>query len=403
MRRLRTRSTVLQVVSLIVAFVVGCVIFATKLSAQTSAPAALGGGGGGAGGAPRGAVDGGALAVSGSADAGDDASADAGSPLDYATLQTEDDFPKGLSEEQRIAMGTGKVPIHREGSFRSPFAHPRFGGPATAKVGLVLNNVREYNIQTGSFDADFFLSLMSDKPMGDVHLFFTNGHDVNETVLADTPTFKAYRYTGTFISPVDLRKYPFDSQDLTIEVEDLRAGVDQLLFVPYQERTSLDDDFVMAGWGVDSVGAKAYRHLYPSRFDRDDLYVSRYKFTLAIGRFATSAAFSVFVPAYIIVLISLMGLWVPAEELEVRSNAGAPMLAAAVFFHYALTQALPATGYLTRADKLMFGVYISLLLNMASTWTFLIVQEDQVERAFRWARAWVPPITVLIMVFVTLL
>jgi len=81
----------------------------------------------------------------------------------------------------------------------------------------------------------------------------------------------------------------------------------------------------------------------------------------------------------------------------VRTNAGAPMLAAAVLFHYSLMQALPATGYLTRADKLMMGVYVSLLLNMASTWVLLIVPEEQVNRVFRLARTWVPTLTALVM------
>jgi hypothetical protein len=103
------------------------------------------------------------------------------------------------------------------------------------------------------------------------------------------------------------------------------------------------------------------------------------------------------VPAFIIVLISLIGLWVPASELEVRSSAGAPMLAAAVLFHYSLIQALPATGYLTHADKLMLGVYVSLLINMATTWVFLLVEEDKLDGLFRFFRAWVPPLTFLVM------
>ena len=109
------------------------------------------------------------------------------------------------------------------------------------------------------------------------------------------------------------------------------------------------------------------------------------------------------VRAFIIVLISLMGMWVPPDELEVRSNAGAPMLAAAVLFHYSLIQSLPATGYLTRADKLMLGVYVSLLLNMASTWGLLLFDEEGTMRVFRFARAWVPPITMFIMILSVLL
>ena len=412
-RTVGKNARALQLVSVVVAAVLGVLIFASKLNAQpVPMPSGLGAGAPAASGLPAGhadesatatapaaALDAGAhdaQAATASTDAAAALAADA-SPLDYATLQTDDDFPPNMSSEEKAAIGTGKVPIHRDGKYRSPFAHPRFGGPATAKVGLVLADISGYDIQTGTFEADFFLSLTADKEMGTISLTFTNGKDVTETVIADTPTFKLYRYHGEFVSPVDLRRYPFDRQFLTIQLEDLRAGVDQLILEPYQERTSLDEGFTIAGWGVNSVGAKSYRHMYPSRFDRDDLYVSRYKFSLGIERFATSAAFSVFVPAYIIVLISLFGVWVPPDELEVRTNAGAPMLAAAVLFHYSLIQSLPATGYLTRADKLMLGVYVSLALNMAWTFLFLVIDEEKIDRAFKLGRIWVPILTVAIM------
>lgn len=317
--------------------------------------------------------------------------------LDYAVVQTEADFPADMSEEEKHVIGTGKVPIHREGPYRSPLAHPRFGGPTKTRVGLVIREIREFNIQTGGFEADFFLSLTGDKDLPNLNLTFTNGHEVNITTIADAPTFKLYSITGKFTTEVDLRDYPFDDQVLQILMEDQKAGIDQLVFETDQSRTSLDSSFRLASFSAAGVSAVAYKHKYPQRFDRDDLYVSRYKFTTTVARFATSAAFSVYVPALIIVLISLTGMWVPPDELEVRSNAGAPMLAAAVLFHYSLIQELPATAYLTHADKLMLGVYVSLLLNMASTWMLLLGDEEWAAKVFRVARTAVPIITAFVM------
>ncbi len=330
----------------------------------------------------------------GGADAGFDS--DAGG-LDYAVVQTDDDFPKDMTEEEKAIVGNGKVPIHREGPYRSPLAHPRFGGPATVKVGLVIREIREFSITTGGYEADFFLSLTSDKDMPNLAPIFTNGHEVTLTPLADTPTFKVFSVTGKFTTEVDLRAYPYDTQNLDIMLEDQKAGVDQVVFVADKTRTSLDSSFRLSSFGPAGTGAVTYKHKYPARFDRDDLYVSRYKFTLSVDRFATSAAFSVFVPAFIIVLISLTGLWVPPDELEVRSSAGAPMLAAAVLFHFSLIQSLPATGYLTHADKLMLGVYVSLLLNMGSTWMLLLGDERWMERVFKVARTVVPVLTACVM------
>jgi hypothetical protein len=325
---------------------------------------------------------------------------DAGDTLNSTLADTVIMEPReltGLSPEQVDALGSGKVPIHPEGRYRSPLANPSLGGPAAVKVGFVISEIRDYQIQDGSFSADFFMSFTADKPVPKLHPVFTNGHDTNCTAIVEVDTFRFYRCTGTFTSPVNLLDYPFDTQQLDISVEDEVYGVDTIVFVADPRRTSLDANFRLSGYSVATVGANTFKHQYPSRFDHDDLYVSRYKFTLALDRFAQSAAFSVFVPAFIIVIISLIGLWVPPSELEVRSNAGAPMLAAAVLFHYSLVQSLPATGYLTHADKLMLGVYVSLLMNMATTWVFMIVDEARVDHWFRIFRAWTPPATLLVM------
>ncbi|MEO6600953.1 MAG: hypothetical protein ABIQ16_13825, partial [Polyangiaceae bacterium] len=293
----------------------------------------------------------------------------------------------------------GGVPSHIDaGNYRSPFAAPA-GSPAPVriKVGMLLNSVDDYDIKTGRYTADFFLSLTSDSPMPNIRLSFPNGKVENNEAIADKPTFKLLRLTGDFKSPPNLRKYPFDSQDLKILIEDDYRGIDQVRFTVDKERTQLARGFRALGWQVRSLEARASSQSYPDRFENDDLIYGRYTFTISLERYATSAAFTVFVPAFVIVLIALLGMWVPPGEMEVRSNAGAPMLAAAVLFHFALMQELPATSYLTRADKLMLGVYVALALGMLSTWWMFLVEEKHMERVFVIARIAVPVLTVLVM------
>jgi len=73
------------------------------------------------------------------------------------------------------------------------------------------------------------------------------------------------------------------------------------------------------------------------------------------------------------------------------------LLAAAVLFHFALMQELPATSYLTRADKLMLGVYVSLALGMLSTWWMYLVEERNQGKVFVIARVVVPVLNVVVM------
>ncbi len=307
-------------------------------------------------------------------------SASAPDPIDFAVLGPE-----------------GGVPRQPEGAFRSPFANPKFGKAAEVKVGVLINDVRDYDIKQGTFTADFYLSLTSDRPMPDSQLIFTNGKEDSKLVLADKPTFKLFRYVGVFQSPPDLHAYPFDTQQLRIEIEESGAGLDQVRLVPDQGHTNLGIGAEVIGWDMAELAATVTTHSYPDRFDGDDLYYSRYTLRLGIDRYGTNAIFTVYVPAIVIVLISLTGMWITPDHMEVRANAGAPMLAAAVLFHFALIQALPATPYLTRADKLMLAVYVCLLIQMVSTLVFFLVDEDKWDRVFRLGRALVPPFSLAVL------
>lgn len=291
---------------------------------------------------------------------------------------------------------TGGVPIHTDGPYRSPFASPG-KKQVNAKVGMMLETVEEYDIKKGAFSAHFFVSLTSDTPMPKIDLRPTNGKLEEKELLADLPTFKMWKMSGTFHNKPDLHAYPFDTQELVIELEDDSNGQDILRLRTDVEHTNLDTDFSVPGWDTAFIRGRILTHYYPDRFEDDDLYYSKYKFSLGIKRFGTSAVFTVFVPALVIVLISLSGLWFPRDELEVRCNATTPMLAAAVLFHFALMQELPATAYLSRADKLMMSVYACLGIHMLSSWIWFVVDEKHTETIFKWAKYILCPVTFAIM------
>jgi len=386
------RTVVTQVLALGVALLLGLWLVVMRTTAE-AAP-------------PRPASGAGAPGAGHGASAGDpaDASADARDASAGGSAADASAGPPAPIDE--AIAPDGGVPFHPStagAAYRSPFARPGGAKPIRVKVGMLLNSVDEYDVKTGLFTADFFLGLTSGEPMPTMSLQYPNGDVSSTETIADKPTFKLLRVKGKFKSPPDLRKYPFDSQVLRILVEDDQHGVDQVRFVPDRERAQLARGFRALGWSVSYVEARAFSHSYPERFEGDDLYYGRYIFELGVQRYSTSAAFKVYVPAFVIVFISLLGMWVPAQEMEVRSNAGAPMLAGAVLFHFALMQELPATSYLTRADQIMLGVYVCLMLGMISTWFMFVVKEQNVERVFTLARWLVPVTSVAVMLAACLL
>lgn len=398
----------LQLLSFVVLVLAFVFAFANKVAAQGGGATRGGGAGAGAGGAAKAApAKPGPLAP---AEAKLDPKHPQPPPGEHAEEKKDEKDEKekkgnssdeeATAEQLKTAVledpAKGGVPIHKEGIYRSPFASPNHP-QVNAKVGFMLETVEEFDIKKGSFSAHFFVSLTSDKPMPPMDLRPTNGKVDEKELLADLPTFKMWKMAGTFFIKPDLHAYPFDTQDLTIELEDDSNGQDILRLRTDVDHTFLDSDFTVPGWDVSYIRARILTHYYPDRFENDDLYYSKYKFTLGIKRFATSAMFTVFMPALVIVLISLSGLWFPRDELEVRSNATTPMLAAAVLFHFALMQELPATAYLSRADKLMMSVYACLFLHMLSSWIWFVFDEKHIETLFKWAKWVCAPLTFVIM------
>lgn len=327
-------------------------------------------------------------AVAARADAGADGGPDAADaslgpaePLDYAVLGPD-----------------GGVPLH-EGRFKSPFAHPRFGPPARVRAGMLLTTVRDYDVEKGTFEADFYFTLTSEKPMPHMDPILTNGRTELKEVMADKPTFKMYRFVGAFSSPADVHDYPFDTQSLTIELEDDDNGIDQVQIVPDEEHTNLGIDFEVSGWETAFTRARVSTHNFPDRFDHDDLYYTRYHFTLGLRRYGTNAIFKVFVPAVAIVLVSLTGIFVPDDGRRTRWLVTAAMLVAAVVFHFAVRSSLPSTPYFTRADKLMLVVYLILALHMMASLLWFFFDPVRSARVLRVARLAGVPVTLLLLAY----
>ena len=316
---------------------------------------------------------------------------------------------KLFSEEIPLSIDSlkGGVPLNLKGKFRSPFANPEYGGPANVRVGFLLKSVSSYNIKEGKFNADFYISYTSDKPMPkNIVPHLTNGYledDEHLVVITDRSTFKLWKIHGTFYSNPDLSNYPFDTQELRIEIEENDAGIDQVIFEPDAKNTNLDADFFMPGWEVNYQSSRTLKHYYPDRFDYDDLYYPRYIFLLGIKRYGTNALFTVFVPAFVILFVSLSGIWLNYDDLGDRINLSAPMLAAAVLFHYTLVQELPATPYLTRADKLMCSVYIGLIINLLASWMYFFFDRKYYDIIFNYSKKIIPPLNLILYILGSLL
>jgi ABC-type branched-subunit amino acid transport system substrate-binding protein len=118
-------------------------------------------------------------------------------------------------------------------------------------VGIDINEVRDLDVSTESFLADFFLWFLApedDPALTDV--FFPNASKprlklekpLEERTDADGTTYRMYRVQRTFTQPLDFHDYPWDRHTLRIVVQNVALQADDVVYVPSPAITAQAQD-----------------------------------------------------------------------------------------------------------------------------------------------------------------
>ncbi|MFH1126773.1 MAG: hypothetical protein ABIG84_05440 [archaeon] len=226
-------------------------------------------------------------------------------------------------------------------------------------VGLYLLNLGKFDIATGSFTADFYLSLKCDNVCPSQDFEFMNGRASSFEKIIDEPNEKFYRVQANLVSPIDLKKYPFDKQKLEIVIEDKRKTTDELNYIADLEASGIDQSIIFIGWNMDNWDVYTREHNY-------EIYgetYSQYVFELPISRIVINAIFKTFLPIIFIIFIMLSSFVLDPDKITTRLTMVGSALVASVMYHVSLGNQIPPVGYLTFIDKFMVLSYFVILLS----------------------------------------
>ena len=239
-------------------------------------------------------------------------------------------------------------------------------------IGLYLLNLGKFDIATGSFTADFYLSMKCEKECPSYDFEFMNGRAASLDKIVDEPNQKFYRIQANLLSPIDLNKFPFDSQKLQIILEDKTETTKTLNYVANLEESGIDDSITFIGWNIGDWKAYAQEHNYELY---DEVY-SQYVFEIPISRILVNAIFKTFLPIVFIILIMLSSFVLDPDKITTRLAMVGSALVAAVMFHVSLANQIPPVGYLTFIDKFMVLSYFVILLSFIFN-VFLLELHEQ--------------------------
>lgn len=252
------------------------------------------------------------------------------------------------------------------------------------EVGIYVLNLGKFDIATGSFTVDFYLSLKCSKSCNKQDFEFVNGRATSIDKIIDSDKEKFYRIQAQLASPIDLKKFPFDQQKIQIVLEDKKNTLDYLVYVPNDKETGIDESIAFAGWNIEPWYSSIREHEYPVY---NEVY-SQYVLTIPISRVLINSIIKTFLPISFIILVMLSSFVLDPDKITTRLAMVGSALVASVMFHVSLANQVPPVSYLTFADKFMILSYFVILLSFVLNVSLLELherkQEDLVKKIHRW-------------------
>jgi hypothetical protein len=312
------------------------------------------------------------------------------------------------------AQSAAPVVAHRERDSGRPRLH--------VALGLVLLDFARINAREETFDAEGIVLLtwsdtqlakaLAESPGGMLTLKpdevripvldFVNSIDLvkvkNEGVLHvrdDGTVTRRLRFSGKFSSQLDLHRFPFDHQNLHINILVADHPGDEVDLSVDDRNVARSEGAFVSDWEVGPAHAEI-KTWYERAESRDrDLFV----FRISIFRHSGSYHWRAMLPMTLLVVTSWLVFWFEPTNLQPQISTALAILLSLVTFSFAVDYQLPRMGYLTFLDQyaLMSLIFvIAAIFGIAVVHALLVHQGvDKALRLQWWARRLFPAAYVL--------
>jgi hypothetical protein len=284
--------------------------------------------------------------------------------------------------------------------------------PVPVHTGVFLLNLSGIGERSTSFDADLYLSFrwhdsrlafegatpqrFTDEAaaaqLAEIwwpHLKFANAAQPTITsrvleIAPDGAVYYRFGVTSVFRTHLDLRRFPFDLQTLTVRIQSFLWTAEDLVFVPEMARIGFNPDSTLDALRVTRVDAVAGRNQFAGWEPDFADFVVR----IAAERRFTFYIWAVFAPVTLIFLISCAAFAVPLASVQDRLVIGLTALLTCVGTQFAVSIHLPRVSYLTGIDRVFVIAYVCIAVGVAvSTLEATLLSGDhrRVGLIDRWA------------------
>jgi hypothetical protein len=171
-------------------------------------------------------------------------------------------------------------------------------------------------------------------------------------VYPDGKVIYRQRVWGQFSMPFNLKNFPFDTQDFTVQFISIGLREEgEIKFIQSDESLSgLADVFSQADWEILKWEAKGQKYSAMENTERDGFFLTfwaKRKTGYYIGK--------VIIPLVLIVMMSWAVFWIDPKDAGTQVGVAVTSMLTLIAYRFATDALLPKVSYFTRLDYFILG------------------------------------------------
>lgn len=211
---------------------------------------------------------------------------------------------------------------------------------------------------------------------------FVNGKETSDNQVETKHTQNVFYVTGSckgeFKFEPDYKEYPTDIQKLEIIIESVNLPEDLVRLIPDTVNSvnssrliGIDENISIPTYRIIDAGYQKELKVYKSNFGDPDfskeMRYSRIIYEVRIKRISESFVLKILIPNLLLLVITYLVFFIPANQLEVAVGCTVTSLLASIALQLTINSNLPDIGYLTNADKLFHLFYFLITIALVQT------------------------------------
>ncbi len=255
-----------------------------------------------------------------------------------------------------------------------------FGQADTAKIGLFINNLYDFDIGNGQFTAEFWMWANYNKK-SEANISFESSPEVK---WSKSSTFSNYlleeknnikwmtkKCKAVVIHDWDVTKFPFDNQVIKIQLEETDKDASSLVYIDDKLNSKIDENLKLDEWSIDSFKTSHPVSKYNTSYGDPTLNEGSEYSSISANIYMTRlSSWTLFIKMttglYVAFLISLLVFTILPPDSESRIGLAVGGLFAAVGNKYIVESIVPMSTQNTLIDNLHNITFLFILLIVAT-------------------------------------